>query len=291
MERERLRLDPRLAGLHALGVERVAQLLGDDDAPLERAQALVSRAGRERLRFPLPGTPERPGGGLSGRPEGAGTGWVLLERWRRAPLLTLLRSRLTAPRSASLAERRWNLLCHLRAHGVGTPEPLAVGARGNGLVSRDSFLVTREVEGFEPVPDWLAREERPDARRRGLRALGELFCKLKVAGVALPDLAPEHVLITAPAARGEGCGSAPAFGGLRRNRLPSTCLVDVTGGTIQAALPPDRLVRMLRGVDRPELALSAAERLRIVLVALRGVPRELWRSLLDAPSSNRPPAV
>ena len=115
-----MHFDPRLSGLGALGVECVSQLLGDGGAPLQRAEQLASIGSRERLRFPLPGTPERPGAGLTGEPEGAGTGWVVLERWRHAPLRSLFRSRLTSPRSASLAERRWNLLCHLRAHGVGT---------------------------------------------------------------------------------------------------------------------------------------------------------------------------
>src|SRR5215218_170842 len=100
----------------------------------ERATLVERVGGREVLRYPLPGTPD-PDGKRRGPPKGAGTGYVVLHRWVASRVssywLDAWSARMTHPRSLSFGEREWNLVCHLRAFGVNTGEPLAVG-RGAG---------------------------------------------------------------------------------------------------------------------------------------------------------------
>lgn len=280
---DRLKLDPELTGLAGLGVERSAQLLGAEPWDCPRLEVLEPAGGNrpERLRFPLPGTPDRPGGAPTGLPAGSGTGWVVLERWHAAAWFALLRARFTQPPSASLAERHWNLLCHLRAHGVGTPEPLCVGARGAGVVSRSSFLVTRELEDYEPLADWLARETRPLERALGLFAVGAMLAKLLGAGVQLPELGPEHLFLSEIEAEEGSCSfrATPLPDGLTRNRLPSVVLTNVRGGSLRRLTARDA-ARLLDRLDARGLALEVPERRRILSRALRGTSREFRRNVL-----------
>ncbi|MEQ1893812.1 MAG: hypothetical protein ABL998_14825, partial [Planctomycetota bacterium] len=115
-----------MAGLAALGLDSAEKLLEPEPAHLTRARELSAAPGTRRIEFALPGTPDVRGN-LTGRPGELGTGFLWLTSYA-TPLGTALRARFTAPPSASLAERDWNVLCLLRAAGVGTPEPLCVGA-------------------------------------------------------------------------------------------------------------------------------------------------------------------
>ena len=204
---------------------------------------------------------------------------MVLERWSAPPWSALLRSRLTHPRSASLAERHWNLLCHLRAHGVGTPQPLAVGASGAGLVSRRSFLVTREVAGYSPLPDWLDSERRERERRRGLRAVGALLARLFDARVFLPRLALAHLALiesepdSGPDAACSGTRPSEA-GGLRRRRNPSVVLTEVEGGEIRGELAATEIAAMLRALDQGARGVAERDRWRAARGALANLSRE-----------------
>ena len=298
-------LAPSIPDLRALGARDPDDLLGRGGALAEerRARVLLDEPGREVLRCPLPGTPD-PGGSLRGRPEGAGTGWVELHRYSGAGIREGLRARFTAPRSTSLAERDWNLLCHLRGHGVATPEPLAVARTGAGPFSRRSVLVVRSLEGFQPARVWLARRHQPAERRRGLRALGLFFRRLAVIGIELPRLAPDQLLLStedpsSPAAAQDACGleqvlsarsdvhgSAPRVAGpegeLSWRRLPEVALADVRGarlaaragtaGRVDTGLVVRNLARLADEVDGDprdrRRSLSPGEGLRILLTAL-----------------------
>ncbi len=282
----RFRCDAGIAGPDVrgtLGVRSFEELL-DPDAQLERAERVSRGADRSTTRFPLPGTPASDGGPLTSSPQGGGTGWVVLERFHRSPWRELFRSRFTHPRSASIAERRWNLLCHLRQHGVGTPQPLAVGARGAGPVSRRSFLITRDLEDFEPAPDWLAREANPHARALGLRSIGATLSSLVTARVHLPHIRPRHFEISKPteAHEGEACGLRAELvaAHLRRIRLPSVVLTDVEGGAIRERTSAADVRQMLAALDAPSLRISAPERRRLAVSAVRGLPRDLRASIL-----------
>ena len=146
-EELRLKWGASGVGLADLGVESIERLF--EPAGLERLEELEPSTGRARWRFALPGTSDLRGN-LTGKPGPLGTGWVWLTVFHGG-LGELLRARCTQPRSGSLAEREWNLMCHLRAHGVGTPEPLLVAARGNGFVSGRSVLLVRAPEDAFPL--------------------------------------------------------------------------------------------------------------------------------------------
>ena len=240
------------AGLAALGVRDPEVLLTADAGRLARARELPAAPGARRLAFALPGTPDARGN-LTGRPGELGTGWVWLTS--HCPALgSLLRARFGSPRSASLAEREWNVLCMLRAAGVGTPEPLCVGALGSGLVARRSFLVVRALEDAFPFPRWLATDGLGAERERGLQALGALLARLARTGLVLPELAPEHLWVT-PSGSGE-CETEGA--GLRKNKLPGVSVADVRGA--RRARSPEEGRRVLAEVLSRVEGLEARER-------------------------------
>ncbi len=282
---ERISFDPGVAGLAALGVERSAQLFGTEELGVRRAESLD---GDRLVRYPLPGTPTRADGPLRGKPAGSGTGWVLLERFRQSGWGDLLRARFTHPRSASLAERRWNLLCHLRAHGVGTPEPLCVGARGDGPVSRTSFLVTRELVEVEPLRDFLAREDRPKQRERGLRSFAAFLSKLVVARVSLPAFSADDLVISlqddADEEEGGSCSfrATPLPTGLPRHRLPSVMLARVQEGSLQSKVDPEQARSFLSTLRSAGLALRPGEGVRLCARALRHLAPSARRALISS---------
>jgi hypothetical protein len=224
-----------------------------------RLAALATEPGRTRWRFPLPGTPDARGN-LTGRPGALGTGWLWLDV-HHGGLGAALAARCTPPRSASRAERAWNLLCHLRAHGVGTPEPLLVGARGQGFVSLRSFLLVRAPEDAFPLPRWLRTDGLGAERTRGLEALASALARVLRAGVELPRLTAEHLWLTL-----SGSGECEAeTEGLRKNRLPSVTLTDVDGGRLRGrgAWETAWLARVLAGASlTSEEALEVVDRTR-----------------------------
>lgn len=290
----RIRFAPGVNGLRALGVQSIEELLDPDRLPFERSETLERTPDTSLVRY-------RERGG----------DWLRLRRYTGGSFARRLAARVTAPRSESLAERAWNLACHLRAAGVGTPELVAVGSRGRGPVARDSFLLTREPDGFETLPQWLAQDLSPRARRLGATSVGLALGKLLRAGVELPVLRAEHVLVSiepdddkvaAAAPAGEGAdhgheldhghehGSGPC--GLDPdapppNRMPSVVITALEGGrirrgpTARAAL--ELLTSLRRGVEHapPFLVKRAAA------LALRALPererRGLWRDLARTP--------
>lgn len=247
-------------GLADLGLATSAGLFAPSAAALTRLEPLEHSATRARYRFPLPGSPDARGN-LTGRPGRFGTGWLWLTV-HRAGLGELLRARCTPPRSASVAEREWNLLCHLRAQGVGTCEPLLVGALGNGFASSRSFLLVRAPEDAFPLPRWLRTDGIGAERERGLVALGKALALLVRSGVELPDLAPEHLWIT-PSGSGECETEAP---GLKKNRLPGVTIVELRGGRVRSRRgAPEWVVGLL---SSETLGLREEEVMRVARVVV-----------------------
>lgn len=248
--------------LSALGLVSSAALFAPSCALSARAEALAEGAGRAWWRFPLPGTSDARGN-LTGRPGALGTGWLWLTVFRPAGWRAPLVARFSAPRSASLAEREWNLLCYLRARGIGTPEPLLVGARGNGPFARHSFLLVRALEDAFPLPRYLRTDGVGAERERTLRALGLALQLLARAGVELPEFSAEHLWLT-PSGSGECETETP---GPRKNKLPGVALASVAGGRFTSD-PPEvtlarheaRLLRTLApGLEPRELAALVAQ--------------------------------
>lgn len=257
-----VRLAPGLCGIEALGAGGAEVLLGRADSAETldapggtgaRARVVRQERGRVELRFPLPGTPDA-SGRLSGRPGGSGTGWVRLIRFDARGLTRareLWGARLGAPPSRSLAAREWNLFCYLNAHGVATPELLALGELGRGPVAARSFLVVRELEGWQRLDRWLERAGpgRPAARdlARAADALGRTLGALRRAGVWLPALELSDLWI-APARAG-GCGppatSPSAAPGLRLRPASALALARLRRGRLAAGTPDSSWAALL----------------------------------------------
>ncbi len=194
------------------------------------------------------------------RPRGAGTGWLRVHVYeaRAASLGSAWRARVQAPRSASLAARDWNAVCHLRRHGVATPEPLLLLERPRGVLRSDSVLVMRELEGFGPLQDWLGQEVGAQAREFGLEGLGATLAGLFRAGAWLPELALDDLWISGGAA-GAGCaaeeienlqrvvGDAKRHGLVRR-RLPSVALLRFAGARLLPRIDATRRRRLVHAL-------------------------------------------
>ena len=282
-------LAPGVPDLGALGAKSPGALLGTGE-PLEgepRAVNLPATGGSLRLRLPLPGT-QLEGQRRSGQPRGAGTGWMELVRYAHAGLGQRLRARFTHPRSTSLAEREWNLLCHLRAAGVSTPEPLAVAWAGGGALKARSALVVRALDGFRPAPDVLRGLPPSASRRQTLRALGLFLGRLLRSGVELPDLCAEHLQIasaqmTRAESSADACGLEQVLGarakspvppvpGMAWRELPEVALASVEGGRLHPGGLAPALVAQLRSRLRPAAdaaGLSPREILFVTALARR----------------------
>lgn len=258
----RIQLAPGVPDLASLGAGGDASFfVGDPTPPLGRAERVSCEDGLEILRYPLPGTPDR-SGRLSGRPSALGTGFVVLRRFTKAPMARSWHARFTAPRSLSFAEREWNLYCHLRRHGVSTPEPLAVGSDGGALFGRRSFLVMRELDEMHSLAHWSKADLDPRQRAIIARAVGLALHRVFRCGVLLPNLGAHSIRVgelRTQAREAEPCaalqiaklrGHAPATGpgpGLTWGRLPEVAIDDVRGG---------RIVERVHFADRT-LALDA----------------------------------
>lgn len=269
----RVVLAPGVPDLAALGAEGAVDVLGVENGQLleePRAELLEEGPGERLLRCPLPGTPGEEGG-LTGAPRGAGTGHVHLRRYSRAGLGEILRSRLGHPRSASLAEREWNLFCKLRDGGVSTPELLAVVAQASPAPwSSRSAIVLREADPLALLPDWLA-EARGRRRAIGLGAVGHALARVARTGVELPELRASHIgLAEAPA---DDCISETvqllrAGTRSRMRSTPEVLVTDVRGGRL--GRPDPAGVRQL--LERVEVGLELDRRDRL----------RLWRAALGS---------
>lgn len=211
-----------------------------------RAEVVAEEPGRTLVRYPLPGTPDVDGR-VHERPRGAGTGWLWVVRYdERAPWRELARARLRAPRSASLAGHDWNLICHLRAQGLATPELVALVEEGAGPIARRSALVVRELDGWTRLDRWVAREHDPAAWRRAAGAVGRFAAGLSRAGVDLPELDPSDLWISPSE---PGCGSsAPPGAALRVLARPAIALATVRFARF-ARGSPARTRRLLERLD------------------------------------------
>lgn len=287
----RLTLAPGVPDLAALGASSVDDVLGAGGG-LEgesRCEEVAAEGGTTLLRCPLPGT-------LAGRPRGAGTGWVLVRRYHGGSLRERVAARLTSPRSDSLASREWNLLCHLRAAGVTTPEPMAVAAEGGGFLARRSALVTRALEGVTPAPEWFSRRRRPRERRDALRAVGLALSRVLRSGTELPRLSAAEIALSEPgdATRAETGPDACALeqvvaarpvtlsGGLSWRRLPDVAVTSVRGGRLRRRARPAAVAATLERLSRGAGdALDAREKLKVALLATRRcLPRRARKRVL-----------
>ncbi len=299
-----VRLWPGVPDLRALGASTFSDLMGDTDGlEGERTDGVISRsAARTLVRYPLPGTVHFAGEKRT-PPRGAGTGFVYLARWTGGGFAEKARVRLQAPRSMSFAARAWNLFCHLREHGVGTAEPLAMGEEPGALFAGRSFLATRELDGMLSLPELLAQGPDAAARRRLGRALGLTLAHVAGARVELPQLELDQIFVSRTAG-GDGCAAnqLQEFVGRKQqggtslpvSQLPEIAIAVVDGGRILDEFGVrerlDGLQRLAAQVDEA-WEWTPRELLRIARLTLgAGLPREERRRALRrlaAPRSAR----
>lgn len=243
-----LRLAPDVPDLAALGAREVEDLLCDP--PRVETAARLERVG-SAWRVPLPGTADRDGRQHE-RPRGAGTGHLFLHRYGAG--VAALRARITHPRSASLAARHWNLICHLQANGVTTPQLAALVERPGAVTSSASALLTRELEGFTTLRQWLASERDGASRARGLEALRLAFAALLRCGAWLPRTSLDNVRIQTrdsedcAALQIANLGTEQAIlreRGLVRARLPSIAFTQFADGRLFEKLSDRRRKRWM----------------------------------------------
>ena len=260
-EAPRCTLAPGIPDPWALGADDAHALLEGELWGSASAEDLPAGPGWETQRLPLPGTPLPGEDRLRGAPRGAGTGWLRLRRFAPWGTLEGLRWRLRAPGGATPAEREWNLLCHLRAAGVATVEPLAVVADGG---SGRSALLTRDADPGPSLEQALGMGE---GSVPGLSdALAHLVKQLTGAGAWLPHLEPARIRVQglgegqAHAAPEGSCaleqvlaarGDRPVdFGGtLRVRELPSLVLLEAPAGAVRRARAAARWEQWARALQ------------------------------------------
>jgi hypothetical protein len=256
-------LAPGVPSLESLGARTFDDFFRTPGAPgFERAKLVIEREGFEEIRYPLPGTPDT-SGRFEGRPMGAGTGFLILRRFTRAAFRERWRARFTPPRSTSLAEREWNLVCHARANGIGAPEPLAVGRGEGALFAERSFLVLRELGGMLSLRQWASTPLDEHSRERIRRALAHALDKLWSANVWLPSLDSDNILVGAPRERsggdpdciarrivevqaGERSIDAATEGPLKWGDLPEVVFMQFGSGRTRESLSARRRTAQLR---------------------------------------------
>jgi tRNA A-37 threonylcarbamoyl transferase component Bud32 len=90
----------------------------------------------------------------------------------------------------SKSVREWRILQELRNHGIGCPEPLAVGDDG-----KQAFLMVRTLPECVDLPTFLARRPPTEVRKQLFRYIGQAVAKLHSAGFTHPDLYAKHVFL------------------------------------------------------------------------------------------------
>jgi tRNA A-37 threonylcarbamoyl transferase component Bud32 len=193
-----------------------------------------------------------------------------------------LRGRVKALLRKSSAAREWQALEEARRRELPTPEPIAFGESG-GIVKRESFLVTAELEGARPLADLLTGINRLSIRKRRklIAEFGALVRKAHDRGLRQPDLHLENFLAREGASESKiffidlqrvSIGRSLGAGARWKN-------LSVLHGGCGAVTRADRL-RFLRGYLSTPLSFPAEAR-RIAAVIERKGRRHrfhLWRS-------------
>lgn len=291
-----IRLAPDVATIRSFGAATFDDLFRPPGAPgFERAKALESSAGREVVRIPLSAA--------------LGDGFAQIVRYSRCTWRDAWRARLTHPRSTSLAEREWNLVCRARSLGIGAPEPLAVGRGEGDVFAQRSFLVVRELDGMLPLRAWARTELDLRQRARIASALGGALARLFAAGLWLPDLTADDIWIGPPrnedgadpdcVARrvvalrggadearesviaGASAGASPRAspGALRWGRAPEVAFTGFRSGAMVKSVSLARRLRLLRQIERD---LGPADKMSRLRVARAAIDRDARRAVARA---------
>jgi len=162
--------------------------------------------------------------------------------------------------------------------GLRHPEVLAFAERRRFGAVRESFLLTRFMEGADPLPVAMARLRKENGPRRALAgAVGELVGALHAAGLDHRDLKHSNLLV-------DGAGLAlldlEALGTLAplawRRRVRALGVLEAFARDLYPWLPKSDRARFLRGYLRAEPGVAPRER-ELVRDALRAAERRLAR--------------
>ena len=271
-----LKLAPDVPGLESLGASELEDLFAEPPRTVT-----ASRTRREGARFvvPLPGTPDERGCQHE-KPRGAGTGLLHFERFGRGGMAGLS-ARFTHPRSTSLAARAWNLTCHLQAHGVATPQLVALAERGSSLFGAESVLITRDLEGFVSLREFLRVVDKRSERRRALHSLALSLVQVERCGAWLPATSADNLMLQRD---DEDCVAIKIVNlrseqsilkerGLARSRLPSVAFTAFAGGAICPSLPKTERENQLAKIAR-DVGPLLSRRERLELLVRLGFARE-----------------
>jgi tRNA A-37 threonylcarbamoyl transferase component Bud32 len=172
----------------------------------------------------------------------------------------------------SKARAEWRAAARLRAAGLATFEPMAMGERRrHGLVER-SILVTRAIAASTPLADLLVPGRLAPARRRGLLGAAARFLRaLHDAGIEHPDLHEDNLLVTDP-----------------DSAAPRLHIIDLHRLRVGRRLTRRARVRNLGLVGRAfRFRMSCADRLRCYRAYVDGCP-EMSSGKGRAPAAAHP---
>ena len=124
-----------------------------------------------------------------------------LKRYQSAGFKTVMRSLLQCSLPKTALDE-WNALLAFHRLGIPTMIPLAVGVQKRSGLQKESFLLTREIEGTERLDHYLLRHFSPPLtddqrreKRRLLKALAQLVQQMHHSGCNHRDLYLCHVLV------------------------------------------------------------------------------------------------
>jgi len=134
-----------------------------------------------------------------------------------------IKAMLLAPLRPSKAQREWQAAREIARLGLPTFEPVAWGHVRRGGIVRDSFLVSREIDGALPLDELIvdrfrneqtvtsreAPRQESDLRQQLALSLGKLTARLHAAGVEHADFHAANVLVRVsvpPSPPGRGVG-------------------------------------------------------------------------------------
>ena len=131
-----------------------------------------------------------------------------LKRYQSPSFKTVIRS-LASCSLPRTAVDEWNAILAFHRLGIPTMMPLAVGVQNPSLLKKESFLLTREIEGTERLDHYLHRNFSPPLtgdqrreKRRLLKALALLVQQMHHSGCNHRDLYLCHVLVKKDASLG-----------------------------------------------------------------------------------------
>lgn len=97
------------------------------------------------------------------------------------------------------ATNEYHACVHLRHHGVNTPRPVALGARGRDIAHRLSFVVCEALEHHTSLAvlseSWHVRAPAPSIKRAIIESAAQLARRMHECGVVHRDFYLYHLLV------------------------------------------------------------------------------------------------